>query len=200
MTLDNHRQSVEDYKEILEAIVAEREAVYQSALRARQKFEQENNVPRLLSPEVNFALKGELLAKAAEAKAQLDGAMEMIQAEGAGVLLYMRQEGRGIGLANKLKAYELQDKGLDTVEANEALGFKADLRDYGIGAQILVDLGIRKIRLLTNNPKKVVGLEGYGLEVIERIPLETKPTEFNKGYLAAKRHKLGHLFEEGKLG
>ena len=124
---------------------------------------------------------------------QLRAAMKLIANKGAGVILYMRQEGRGIGLANKLKAYELQDKGLDTVEANAALGFKPDLRDYGIGAQILRDLGIRKIRLLTNNPKKIVGLEGYGLKVAERVPLVVAPTRANKKYLRAKKEKLGHV-------
>jgi 3,4-dihydroxy 2-butanone 4-phosphate synthase/GTP cyclohydrolase II len=123
---------------------------------------------------------------------QLKLAMKMIGKKGSGVILYMRQEGRGIGLANKLKAYHLQDKGLDTVEANEALGFKADLRDYGIGAQILADLGLSKIRLLTNNPKKIVGLEGYGLEVVERVPLMVKPSKSNKRYLKTKKEKLGH--------
>jgi len=123
---------------------------------------------------------------------QLKLAMKMIAKLGRGVILYMRQEGRGIGLANKLKAYQLQDGGLDTVEANEALGFKPDLRDYGIGAQILVDLGLRKIRLLTNNPKKIVGLEGYGLEVVERVPLVIKPSKSNKRYLRTKKEKLGH--------
>jgi len=125
--------------------------------------------------------------------AQLDRAMELIAREGRGVLLYMRQEGRGIGLANKLRAYELQDQGLDTVEANEKLGFKPDLRDYGVGAQILVDLGVSRIRLLTNNPRKIVGLEGYGLQVVERVPLLTRPTPTNQDYLAVKREKLGHL-------
>ncbi len=124
---------------------------------------------------------------------QLRQALKMIESAGQGVVLYMRQEGRGIGLENKLKAYELQDKGKDTVEANEALGFKADLRHYGVGAQILVDLGIRKIRLLTNNPKKIVGISGYGLEVIERVKIEIPPNKINAKYLETKRDKLGHL-------
>ncbi|MBI3085372.1 MAG: bifunctional 3,4-dihydroxy-2-butanone-4-phosphate synthase/GTP cyclohydrolase II [candidate division NC10 bacterium] len=127
--------------------------------------------------------------------AQLDRAMERIAQEGKGVLLYIRQEGRGIGLANKLRAYELQDQGFDTVEANEKLGFKPDLRDYGVGAQILVDLGVSKLRLMTNNPRKIVGLEGYGLHVVERVPLLTKPTPANLGYLTTKREKLGHLIQ-----
>ncbi len=125
---------------------------------------------------------------------QLKSAMRIVSKKG-GVILYMRQEGRGIGLANKLKAYELQDKGMDTVEANLALGFKVDLRDYGIGAQILADLGLKKIRLLTNNPKKIVGLEGYGLKVVERVPLRIPPTETNKKYLRTKKEKLGHDIE-----
>jgi 3,4-dihydroxy 2-butanone 4-phosphate synthase / GTP cyclohydrolase II len=123
---------------------------------------------------------------------QLKLAMKEINKCGSGVILYMRQEGRGIGLVNKLKAYQLQDEGLDTVQANEALGFKADLRDYGIGAQILADLGLSKIRLLTNNPKKIVGLEGYGLKVIERVPLLVRPSKSNKRYLRTKKEKLGH--------
>ncbi len=126
---------------------------------------------------------------------QLHKAMEMVNKEGKGVILYMRQEGRGIGLPNKLRAYELQDKGLDTVEANLQLGFKADLRDYGIGAQILVDLGIRKMRLITNNTKKIVGREGYGLKVVERVSIETKPSEENILYLKTKKKKMGHLLE-----
>jgi 3,4-dihydroxy 2-butanone 4-phosphate synthase/GTP cyclohydrolase II len=133
---------------------------------------------------------------------QLAMALQMIEQEGRGVLVYMRQEGRGIGLANKIRAYKLQDEGKDTVEANEALGFKADLRHYGIGAQILYDLGIRKIRLLTNNPKKIVGLDGYGLEVVERVPIQVPANTANQRYLETKRNKLGHLLienlEEGK--
>ena len=122
--------------------------------------------------------------------------MKLIQKEGRGVLLYLRQEGRGIGLVNKLKAYALQDKGLDTVEANQALGFGPDLRDYGIGAQILADLGLTEIRLMTNNPRKVVGLEGFGLSIVDRVPLEVPATPANAKYLKAKREKLGHLLLE----
>lgn len=125
---------------------------------------------------------------------QLTAALSMIEKEGRGVLLYMRQEGRGIGLVNKLLAYELQEEGKDTVEANEILGFKADLRDYGIGAQILKDLGLKKIRLMTNNPKKIIGLRGYDLEVVERVPIEIEANEKNEKYLKTKREKLGHLF------
>jgi 3,4-dihydroxy 2-butanone 4-phosphate synthase/GTP cyclohydrolase II len=123
---------------------------------------------------------------------QLRKSMTMMDEEGSGVLLYVRQEGRGIGLVNKLKAYVLQDQGYDTVEANEKLGFKADLRDYGIGAQVLADLGVRKMRLITNNPKKIVGLEGYGLSVVEQIPIQIEPNDYNRCYLECKRLKMGH--------
>ena len=126
---------------------------------------------------------------------QLHKAMQIIDKEGKGVILYMRQEGRGIGLVNKLRAYELQDKGMDTVEANLELGFKADLRDYGIGAQILVELGVKKMRLMTNNPRKIVGLEGYGLKVTGRVPLEIPAQSNNLKYLKTKKHKMGHILE-----
>jgi 3,4-dihydroxy 2-butanone 4-phosphate synthase/GTP cyclohydrolase II len=123
---------------------------------------------------------------------QLKQAMQMISEQEKGVILYMNQEGRGIGLVDKIRAYQLQDKGLDTVEANQALGYEPDLRDYGIGAQILADLGLKQIRLLTNNPRKIVGLEGYGLKVVERLPLETEPHPLNYHYLKTKKEKLGH--------
>lgn len=126
---------------------------------------------------------------------QLHTAMRMVGEAGKGVIVYMRQEGRGIGLANKIRAYELQEKGRDTVEANIELGFKEDLRDYGIGAQILVDLGVRKMRLMTNNPKKIVGLQAYGLSVVERVPIEIEPTENNIHYLETKKKKMGHILE-----
>jgi 3,4-dihydroxy 2-butanone 4-phosphate synthase/GTP cyclohydrolase II len=127
---------------------------------------------------------------------QLHRAMEAVTAAGRGVIVYLRQEGRGIGLANKLRAYELQEKGLDTVEANLQLGFAADQRDYGVGAQILADLGVHRLRLLTNHPRKFVALSGFGLEVVERVPLEVEPHDGNVGYLRTKREKLGHMLGE----
>lgn len=126
---------------------------------------------------------------------QLHRAMNMVEKEGKGIIVYMRQEGRGIGLVNKIKAYALQEQGKDTVEANIELGFKPDLRDYGIGAQILADLGVRKMRLLTNNPKKIVGLEGYGIEVVKRVPIEIDPNENNIHYMKTKKKKMGHLLK-----
>jgi len=129
---------------------------------------------------------------------QLHKAMEMMDKEGSGILLYMRQEGRGIGLVNKIKAYVLQDQGMDTVDANLELGFQADMRNYGIGAQVLVDLGVKKMRLLTNNPKKIIGLDGYGLSIIEQIPIEIEPNEFNRCYLECKQTKMGHMLHVDK--
>jgi 3,4-dihydroxy 2-butanone 4-phosphate synthase/GTP cyclohydrolase II len=131
--------------------------------------------------------------------AQRDGAMEMIAKEGRGILLYLRQEGRGIGLANKLRAYELQDRGADTVEANLALGLPDDKRDYGIGSQILVDLGVKEMRVITNNPRKIFGLEGFGLKIVERVPMQTKATVYNRKYIATKRSKLGHMFDDESI-
>jgi len=157
------------------------------------------NVPGAKSPLVRVhseCMTGDVFGSLrCDCGSQLKAAMKMIAEEGRGVVLYMRQEGRGIGLANKLKAYALQDTGLDTVEANEALGFAPDLRDYGIGAQILVDLCVKSLRLLTNNPRKIVGLEGYGLHIAERVPLVCPKTHANARYLNTKREKLGHWLD-----
>ncbi|UCF20487.1 MAG: bifunctional 3,4-dihydroxy-2-butanone-4-phosphate synthase/GTP cyclohydrolase II [Gemmatimonadota bacterium] len=130
---------------------------------------------------------------------QLVTSLRQIESEGCGVLVYMKQEGRGIGLMNKIRAYQLQENGMDTVEANEVLGFPADLRDYGIGVQVLLDLGIKSMRLMTNNPKKIIGLEGYGLSVTEQVPVTVKPNRYNAGYLQAKREKLGHMIPDGQV-
>jgi len=127
---------------------------------------------------------------------QLVKSMQMIEKEGSGILLYLRQEGRGIGLVNKLKAYVLQDQGYDTVDANIKLGFKPDMRDYGIGAQILADIGVKEMKLMTNNPKKLVGLEGYGLSIVEQVPIEIPPNEINHGYLQCKKHRMGHMLNQ----
>ncbi|MHB8364256.1 MAG: GTP cyclohydrolase II, partial [Vulcanimicrobiaceae bacterium] len=131
--------------------------------------------------------------------AQRDGAMAIIAAAGRGVFLYLRQEGRGIGLADKLRAYQLQDQGADTVEANLALGLPADKRDYGIGSQILRDLGVKEMCIITNNPRKIYGLEGYGIKIVDRVPLQTVPTQYNKHYMNTKRRKLGHMFDENAV-
>ena len=153
----------------------------------------DGTVPELVRVQ-SECLTGDVFgSKRCDCNAQLHAAMKAIAQEGSGIILYMRQEGRGIGLLNKLKAYRLQDGGMDTVEANQALGLPPDLRDYGIGAQVLVDLGVKQIRLLTNNPRKIVGLEGYGLTVVERVPLQIPHNPLNKDYLKAKKEKLGHI-------
>jgi 3,4-dihydroxy 2-butanone 4-phosphate synthase/GTP cyclohydrolase II len=153
----------------------------------------DGSIPELVRVQSECLTGDVFKSQRCDCNAQLNTSLKAIADNGSGILMYMRQEGRGIGLLNKMKAYNLQDKGMDTVEANEALGFSADLRDYGIGAQMLVDLGVKQIRLLTNNPRKIVGLEGYGLTVVERIPMQVTQNTHNKAYLKTKKEKLGHL-------
>ena len=162
--------------------------------RKNQKFISYNNIPALKS--FTGDILGSLRCDCGE---QLHKAMEMVQEEGQGAILYMNQEGRGIGLLNKLKAYKLQEEGMDTVQANLALGFPMDKRDYGIGAQILRDLGVTKIKLLTNNPTKRAGLLGYGLEIVDTVPLEIYPNSHNEKYLTTKRDKMGHIILQEEI-
>jgi len=176
---------------VYEALVEEPPGKYQLALVKGKIAGKKNVLVRVHSQCLTGEAFGSLRCDCSD---QLHRAMEMVEKNGNGVIVYLPQEGRGIGLVNKVRAYALQDRGLDTVEANHALGFASDLRDYGIGAQILVDLGLSTIRLITNNPRKIIGLEGYGLKIIDRVPLVTGVSKHNKRYLETKKQKLGHLF------
>ena len=163
------------------------------------KGEWKEDEPILVRVHSSCATGDILGSKRCDCGEQLDSSMDMIYAEGFVVLFYLLQEGRGIGLANKIKAYKLQEQGCDTIEANERLGFPADLREYGIGAQMLLDLGVKGVRLLTNNPKKLVGIDGYGLKIRERVPIEIVPQKYNEKYLATKKQRMGHLFQNKEL-
>ena len=203
--LDNERFVVRQAHASLPSAFGDFKAIgYRNALDGSEHVAIVKGDPAQLSEPVLVRMHSECLTGDAfgslrcDCRPQLEAAMRQIEAEGEGVVVYLRQEGRGIGLINKLKAYSLQDGGLDTVEANEKLGFPADLRNYGVGAQILSDLGIHRLRLLTNNPRKIAGLGGYGLEVVDRVPLIIHPGDHNADYLAAKRDKLGHLFQAGE--
>ena len=203
--LDNERFVVRQAHASLPSAFGDFKAIgYRNALDGSEHVAIVKGDPAQLSEPVLVRMHSECLTGDAfgslrcDCRPQLEAALRQIEAEGEGVVVYLRQEGRGIGLINKLKAYSLQDGGLDTVEANEKLGFPADLRNYGVGAQILSDLGIHRLRLLTNNPRKIAGLGGYGLEVVDRVPLIIHPGDHNADYLAAKRDKLGHLFQAGE--
>ncbi|MGC6483566.1 MAG: bifunctional 3,4-dihydroxy-2-butanone-4-phosphate synthase/GTP cyclohydrolase II [Synechococcus sp.] len=202
--LDNERFVVRQAHASLPSVFGTFKAIgYRNALDGSEHIAIVKGDPAQLTEPVLVRMHSECLTGDAfgslrcDCRPQLEAALRQIEAEGEGVVVYLRQEGRGIGLINKLKAYSLQEGGLDTVEANEKLGFPADLRNYGVGAQILSDLGIHRLRLLTNNPRKIAGLGGYGLEVVDRVPIVIHPSDHNADYLAVKRDKLGHIFQLG---